>query len=401
MKFSFKTGSRKVALLSILAALMDLSGCALAPGVTMSAGNPAQSSMGIPLPQWLRAYEPVPDGQGRYASLPTQPTPVFLPITRDLIRVQHAQAASEVSQDLKSLFGTAKPYTIGPGDILNIAVWDHPELTLAPSAGNSVTDAASLSSVGNGYNVSAEGFVQFPYVGNLKLSGLTETQAREELTAKLGKYLKNPQLTLRIQAYRSGRVFVEGDVRTPGVQAINDIPLSLTEAIGRAGGFLPTADQSTVNVIRAGKATLVNLPELTKIGVSASRILLAGGDIVQVLNRDEAKIYVLGEVVKPATIPLRNGMLTLSDALGEAGGVNQLSGDPRQVYVLRNGGSGNAEIYHLDARSPAAYALAQGFDLKAHDVVFVDPTSLVRYNRVLNLLLPSVQGVVTGTQLGK
>ena len=316
---------------------------------------------------------------------------VVSPITPDLIRMHHAKLATDVGQDVKRLFGVAKPYVIGPGDVLNIIIWDHPELNLIAAASSSATDTASLSSVGNGYNVSPDGFIQFPLAGRLKLGGLTESQARQELATRLGRFIKNPDVTVRIQAYRSGRVYVEGEVRLPGLQAVNDIPMTLPEAIGRAGGFSAAADRTTVSVTRNGSTTLINLPLLAQLEVNPGKILLAGGDIVRVFSREDSKVYVLGEVLRPSALPLLNGRMTLSQALGESGGVSQISGDPRQIFVLRNGGSGNAEIYHLDANTPAAYALAEGFELKARDVVFVDPTSLVRWNRVISLLLPSAQ----------
>lgn len=380
--------------LGITLACCVLTACAFAPGITMSAaGGEEPSGGGVPLPQWLRAYEPVPDGRGGHAGNDKPAAGVLFPITPDLIRMQRTQPATDVGQEVKRLFGVAKPYTIGPGDVLNIVVWDHPELNLAAAASSSATDAASLSSVGNGYNVSPDGSIQFPFVGGIKLGGLTESQARAELVGKLGKYIKNPEITVRIQAYRSGRVYVEGEVRLPGLQAINDIPMTLPEALGRAGGFSDKADRSTVAITRGGSTTLINLPQLARSGVNPGSILLAGGDMVQVLSREESKVFVLGEVLRPSALPLRNGRMTLNEALGESGGVSQVSGDPRQIFVLRNGGAGHAEIYHLDARTPAAYALAEGFDLKARDVVFVDPSPLVRWNRVISLLVPSAQFV--------
>ncbi len=378
--------------LGITLACCGLTACAFAPGITMSTSGGAEpSGSGVPLPQWLRAYEPAPDGQGGKSANVNQPEGVLFPITPDLIRLQRAQLASDVGLEVKRLFGVARPYTIGPGDVLNIVVWDHPELSLVAAASSSATDAASLSSVGNGYNVSPEGTIQFPFLGGIKLGGLSETQARELMISRLGKFLKNPEITVRVQAYRSGRVYVEGEVRQPGLQAVNDIPMTLPEAISRAGGFSATADRASVAVTRGGKTTVINLAQLTQLGVNPGSILLAGGDTVQVLSRDESKVFVLGEVLRPSALPLRSGRMTLNEALGESGGVSQISGDPRQIFVLRNGAAGSAEIYHLDARNPAAYALAEGFDLKARDVVFVDPSSLVRWNRVLSLLLPSAQ----------
>lgn len=315
-------------------------------------------------------------------------------ITAELIRLQRLQRiqqADEVGRNIKSLFGVAKPYTIGFGDVLNIVVWDHPELILSPAASALTTDMSGLSNVGNGYNVSDDGFIQFPYAGTVKLVGLTEAQARTELISRLDGFVKDPQITLRIQAYRSGRIYVEGEVKQPGVQSVNDIPLTLKEAIGRAGGLSTTADQSAVLLIREGHTISINLPQLTKSNINLSSILLRNGDTVQIPNREDSQVFVLGEVVNPKPLSLHNGQLTLGQALGQAGGISQVSGDPREIYVLRNHINGGSEIYHLNADSPMTYALAGGFQLKPNDVVFVNPTALVRFNRVISLLLPSAQ----------
>ena len=325
-------------------------------------------------------------GNGMPAGEKTNPS-VLLPITSDLIRLQRSQLASDTGQEVKRLFGTAKPYTIGPNDVLNVVVWDHPQLNLPPATSGLATDAASISSVGNGYNVNAEGAIQFPYVGRIKLSGLTEDQARDALAEKLGKFIKKPDITLRVQAYRSARVYVEGDVRSPGGFSINDVALTLPEAIARAGGFLATADRSSVSITRGGTTTLVDLPQLARLGLNPGQILLASGDIVLVVNRDESKVFVLGEVLRPSAVQMRNGRMTLNEALGESGGISQVSGDARQVFVLRNGG-GVAEVYHLDISNSSSYILTSSFDLKPRDVVFVDPSPLVRLNRVINLLIP-------------
>jgi polysaccharide export outer membrane protein len=100
-------------------------------------------------------------------------------------------------------------------------------------------------------------------------------------------------------------------------------------------------------------------------------------------------------VLRPSTQTQRNGRLTLNEALGDSGGVSPVSGDPRQIFVIRAANQAQPEIYHLDAHSPTAYALAEGFELQARDVVYVDPAPLVRWNRVISLILPSAIAVNT------
>nr|WP_319566135.1 polysaccharide biosynthesis/export family protein [uncultured Rhodoferax sp.] len=360
-----------------------LNGCAFAPGMYVGKtnnGTVGQSS------SWFSSKPDQTD------DIP--PAGRVITITPSLIREQRTSKPTDVSTDVKKLFDLAKPYQIGPNDVLNIVVWDHPELSVPP-AGGLGTDAGSLSGIGNGFNVSPQGLIQFPYAGTIKLSGLTEYEARDLLTARLAKYIKDPQVTVRIQSYRSGRVYIDGEVRTPGLQALNDVPMTLPEAISRSGGITALGDRSAIAITRDGQTVVVNMPQLLQRNISPNNILLRNGDLVQVMGREEAKVFVMGEVLRPSTQTLRNGRLTLNEALGEAGGVSQTSGDPRQIFVVRAANTDLPEIYHLDAQSPTAFALAEGFELKARDVVYVDPVPLVRWNRVISLILPSATAVTT------
>jgi polysaccharide export outer membrane protein len=375
--FSFRT-------LSPLLVSVLLSACAYAPGMYVGKSGTNQDNASNP---WsitqARTDAGAPD---------TPPPGSLITISPELIRQQRASRTSDINANVKKLFGTPKPYLIGPTDVLNIVVWDHPELSIAP-AGGLATDAGSLSGVGNGFNVSPQGLIQFPFVGAIKLGGLTEYEARDILVQRLSKYIKDPQVTVRIQSYHTGRVYMDGEVRTPGLQAVNDIPMTLPEALARAGGFTPGADRSAIAITRNDSTVMVNLPLLTELGINPSRIMLDSGDMVRVLAREESKVYVLGEVLRPNSQTLRNGRLTLNEALGESGGVNQNTGDPRQIFVIRAVNATQPEIYHLDASSPAAYALAERFEMQAGDVVYVDPVPVVRWNRVISLILPSAQAV--------
>ena len=325
-------------------------------------------------------------------------------ITKDLISEQRTNLSKEVKKDVQGLFGVGKAYRIGTGDIVNIVVWGHPELALAPATSNRSTGSSSQADVGNGYNVNPDGIIQFPLLGPVKLAGLTENQARELLTRRLAKYVKDPQLTVRMQAYRHERVYVDGEVREPGLQTMDDIPMTLPEAINRAGGFTPTADRSSVILTRGGVSTEINLPQLTRLGVNPNKILLAGGDLLRVVDRNESKIFVLGEVSAPRALQMHDGRLSLTEALGEAGGANTLTSDPNQIYVIRkvpneqNADNDQAQIYHLDAGSPSAFMLANDFELKPRDVVYVDAAPVVRWNRVISNVLPSYDSLFINTR---
>ncbi|SHH94762.1 polysaccharide export outer membrane protein [Pollutimonas bauzanensis] len=332
------------------------------------------------------------------------PAGALTAISSELIVRQRAERATEVKREVKRLFGTGRAYRIGAGDIVNIVVWGHPEMALTPATSNRSTGSSSQADVGNGYNVNPDGVIQFPFLGPVKIAGLTENQARELLTNRIAKYIRDPQLTVRVQAYRHDRVYIDGEVRVPGLQTMDDVPMTLPEAINRAGGFTPQADRSSVILTRKNISTEINLPQLTRLGVNPNRILLAGGDLLRVVNRDESKIFVLGEVTVPRALQMRDGRLSLTEALGEAGGASQLTSNPRQIYVIRkvphdkDEGEEKAEIYHLDAGTPTAFMLANDFELKARDVVFIDAAPVVRWNRVISNVLPSYNTLFVNTR---
>jgi polysaccharide export outer membrane protein len=219
------------------------------------------------------------------------------------------------------------------------------------------------------------------------VEGLTEEEARAILTKKLAKYLAGPNVTLRVQSFRSKRVYVDGEVKAPGLQAINDIPMTLVEALNRAGGLLPTADQSRLVLERGKQRYRVNLRDLVQKGINPGLVMLKPGDVVRVLSRDESKVFVSGEVISPKALTMHDGRLTLNEALGETGGISPLSGDARQVYVVRKT-SDRTRVFRLDAREASSLAMAEAFELQPKDIVYVAATPLANWNRNLSLLIP-------------
>jgi len=324
---------------------------------------------------------------------PAQPTPGIRPITAAVVEAELAALNQPADRQVQPLFGRAQPYLIGNGDLLSILVWDHPELNIAAAGAQALSTSGAQSPAA--FVVDQQGMIQFPYAGAIKVAGLTELQARNLLSDKLIESIKRPDITLRVLAYRSKKIYVDGEVKTPGNQAIDDVPMTLLEGITRAGGFLPTSDQSRIVVSRGGVNYPVNLPLLVRQGADLSRLMLAPNDVVRVPSRDENKVLVLGEVNTPKALQMNNGQLTLAQALGEAGGLNQLSAAARQVYVIRNANQRDPVVFNLDAASPVALALAEGFPLRARDVVFVDASGLARYNRIISLILPTAATAAT------
>ncbi len=327
------------------------------------------------------------------------PQGVITPITPALVQAQAQSRPAGIPPEVQALFAEPKPYTIGPSDVIAIVVYDHPELL--PLSGAVISQQVDPTGItaAPGFIVSADGEVTFPHVGRIKLEGLTEIEAAELLTRRLARVIKDPQVTVRIQSFRSRRAYVEGEVRTPGTQIFTDVPMTLPEAINRAGGITPNGDRSFVTLTRGGQTTLINLMQLQEAGVNTNRILLLNGDLITVRNREENKVYVMGEISKPSAIVMHNGRLSLNQALGEAGGPSLTTANTGQIYVIRNSAPGSPAVFHLNASAPSALALADTFALRARDVVYIDPVPLVNWNRIISLVLPSAQVLSTGRSI--
>ena len=361
----------------LLAALCaSLGACSIMPGDRAYALRDEQSSVRLPVKS-ADASEPMPANVA------------IKPITAELIIEQLKAAAppspkatnSNLANAAKAAPAPVAPdYKIGPGDILSIIVWDHPELT-TPAGQYRAADQA-------GTVVAEDGTIYYPYVGSLQVSGKTTRQVRDLLAARLSKFIEKVQLDVRMAAFRSKRVYVVGEVAKPGPQDVTDIPMTVLEAVNRAGGFSPEADHSRVLLTRKGTTYRVDIQAMYEAGATEQNALLESGDILNVQDRSFNKVFVLGEVAKPGSLVMTKKRSTLAEALADSGYIAQDRANPKWIYVMR-GDSDVPELFHLDGSSPDAMLLADRFPLKPRDIVYVDAADVVRWNRVISNILPT------------
>ncbi|WP_246025014.1 polysaccharide biosynthesis/export family protein [Paraburkholderia dinghuensis] len=375
---------------------------AMAAAALLAACSSVAPGMRMDTPPTLPTGETAPGAAGgeNAAAQGQQEIPVT-EITLKLIRdLNTTPGPDQIYTELQS--GTKPgPYTLGPGDVVDITVWDHPELIQSQGQANAPA-VSHPSDPAPGFVVDQDGFLQFPYIGREHVAGITIEDVQRIVYRKLAEYYTNPQVTVRIVSYRAKQVFVDGEVTTPGALAITDVPMTLYQAITRAGGFTKNADQSQVVLVREGKSYRLNLPDMLARGENPSSIRLRNGDMLRIVAREEHGVYVMGEVSKPVTaVPLRNGKLNLSDAISQAGSISRDTASPRQLYVIRGSTTAKPEVFHLDAGSPVSMILANQFPLQPEDVVYVDSNGLVRLSRVLNLLLPGINAALTAAVLSK
>nr|WP_186145883.1 polysaccharide biosynthesis/export family protein [Burkholderia gladioli] len=302
-------------------------------------------------------------------------------------------------------------YRIEPQDILGVTVWDHPELTTPQgqsfSAGGNTTQtiAGALQQPYTnalpgqadpyGQTVGADGTIYFPFVGRIRVAGRTAQDVRDELAAKLARYVKNPQIDLRVLSYRSQKVQVTGEVKTPGPLAITDVPLRLVDAITRSGGTTAEADLQRVRLTRDGKFYVLDANAMLDRGEAKENVMLQPGDVINVPDRSDSRVFIMGEVKQPVTVPMLKGKLTIADAITAGGGILDTDANPRQVYVLRDlqDKPDMPDIYRLDMTQPDALMLSSRFQLKPLDVVYVGTAGSVQFNRLLQQIFPTIQSI--------
>ena len=283
-------------------------------------------------------------------------------------------------------------YRIGPLDMVQVVVWEHPELT---------------SPMGQyqpaGQKVTTDGKLFYPYAGELQVAGLTAQELRAEITKRLSdKILNDPQVDVRVTGYHSRKAFVTGAVNKPGYVSFDENPKTLPDVIAAVGGFDEKADPAFVQIRRGDKIYNVDYVRAFKDNIAIERILVKPGDQVFVpLKSDterDRKVYVLGEVNRNSVVRM-DSYLTLAEALAACGGVNAVNASSEDIYVIRNTSEKKVDIYQLNAKNAMALAMADRFELNPRDIVYVDASGIATWNRLLGLIMPTMNFVTSTADL--
>ncbi|EEW24761.1 polysaccharide biosynthesis/export family protein [Rhodobacter ferrooxidans] len=280
--------------------------------------------------------------------------------------------------------GNGWNYRVGVGDILDIVVWEHPELTMPAGEGRNPTES--------GLRVQSDGTFFYPYVGQIAAKGLTPETIRANLKLKLAEFIPDPQIEVRVVGFNSQSVSVTGEVATPNRQPLNAQQLTLLQAVDAAGGLTEAANPRGVTIRRGDRVFNVDLQAFLERGVGSNNPTLVNGDVVNVPRAALAEAFMLGQVVTPSTIDLTQEEVNLTQALTRVGGLQEGKADARGVFVFR-ATDGGIVVYQLDASSPVAFLLGTKFSLLPQDVVYVTTAPIQKWNQVIDSVLPSVTAV--------
>lgn len=272
----------------------------------------------------------------------------------------------------------AKDYRLGPQDILNVFVAQHPEMS---------SQRVEMGQI-SGTKIQADGNVYLPVLGAIPAAGRTIVEFRQLLMQTAAKFISDPQVAVEVLEFRSQKFFVLGQVANPGAFPVDGV-VTLLEGLGLAGGPTPEANLEGSHVLRKGRLLPINLASIMLRGDVRRNVRLEAGDVVFLPNSADQKVYVLGEVTKPSAVPIMQNKMTLAEALAVAGGPTPARAK-REIAILR-GGYDRPLVYAINLETALLYD--EQISLKPGDRVIVAPTGLSTASRYMEQLTPFLRGL--------
>jgi polysaccharide export outer membrane protein len=315
--------------------------------------------------------------------------------------VAYRQPESPDHPSTASNLSAAVHIVIAPGDSLKARIFERYGGNIFPTISGMAADLGVQ-------RVAEDGTIKIPVVGIVQVAGLDLAQAEQRIIQQLGNKVQEPEVIVDFESPRTQTVMVSGEVKKPGRWSVLDDIRTVVDAINMAGGpsggsaLLVPANQLEVVVRRQGQVILR----------AQMSDLLAGADIPvqkgdEIVVRSNPRVYtVLGAVMKSGNVEMTKANLSLLEALGNVGGLQDQRANKTGVYVFRmgdllNNPTARARVFRLDLYQPVSIFIAQQFGIQARDVVYVTNAPLYEYDKILSSIYKtfSIIGVANGTIL--
>ncbi len=326
----------------------------------------------------------------------------------------------EKAASFARLFGDSgvSATVIAPGDTIDIAIWEAPPAVLFGAApadqqlGGGI-DVATNSPIPR-QQVDEDGMIGIPFVGRIKVLGLRPEQVEAIITSRLRRRANDPQAVVRLVQNETRTATILGEVgasRQIGLSARGE---RLLDAIAVAGGTKQPIEQSTVQLARGTQRAVMPLEQV--INDPQQNVRLSPGDVVTVQHQPFSFV-ALGAVARNAEVPFEGGGITLAEALGRAGGLNDRRADVKGVFVFRledraalpalagatvqTTAEGRVPVvYTLRMTDAASLFLMQDFRMRDGDVLYISTAPGVELERFLQTISSTAFSIVaTGNAL--
>lgn len=299
---------------------------------------------------------------------------------------------------------------VGPGDVLEVTVWEAPPAVLFGTSanfgsGSSSAVLAATSGVGQRtpmpeMMVDTDGMIHFPFAGAIRAEGRTPHDIEREIENRLARKAHDPQVAVRLVTNATANVTVVGEV-TNNLR----IPLTprgerLLDILASAGGVKQPVGKTTIRITRGDR--VVSLPLETVIHDPAQNVRLQADDVITALYQPFS-FTSLGQAGKSAEVEFEATGITLAQAMGRVGGVKDDRADIRGVFIFRLEDPTALDpavaatarrtpdgripvVYRINLRDPASFFVAQSFPIRDKDVLYVSTAPLTDFQRFMSIV---------------
>ena len=386
---SGRSKTRAGLILVLLACSTALSGCALVSG----AGPSARAVAGAEGAQLASADIKIID--------------VSDEVARRVIASSQAQLFSESLGE-----GVPIGSVIGKGDVLDIGIWEAPPAALFGAAGGDPRLASSVSTARGTalpeQMVDTDGNITVPFIGAIRAAGRTPQQVSRDIVARLTGMAHEPQAIVRVVRNATTNVTIVGDVANSTRVALTSRGERVLDVLASAGGVKQPVGKTLIRITRGEK--VASLPMEAIIKDPHQNIRLQPDDVVTALFQPYSFI-ALGATGANAEIPFEATGITLAQALGRAGGLQDQRANVRGAFLFRlenpdaldaalvEGARRTPDgkipvIYRIDMKNPAIFFLAQSFPVRNSDVIYVSNAPVADLQKFLNVVTSLVYPIV-------
>jgi len=320
--------------------------------------------------------------------------------------VQALQHPVVTPPGLAQLARTIDADVIGPGDTLNITVYEVGFSLFGGAGGarvaNGAFDTSARAEKFPGVEVSAKGTIDLPYIGMLDVAGHTTADIERLIERAMMPNSQHAQALVALADNVASTVYVSGDVRKPGRFPLTPSRERLLDAIASAGGTPAGTDDFIIRFVRDGRT--VEQRAGTIAPGSPDDIVLAAGDRIELIRRPRT-FLVFGATNKVSQVPFDTGDVTLAEAIARVGGPNDGAADPSAIFLFRDVPQTDADarprIYRLNMLEPASYILAQRVRLRDKDVLYIANARANQPQKLFGILNLLFSPFITARQLAR
>ena len=266
---------------------------------------------------------------------------------------------------------------VGPGDILNVSIFETGIALFGRSAtigtdGSPGFDPSARAEKFPPLRVGDQGTISIPFIGQLSVAGRTTREIETLVRSALRGKSQNPQVLVSIAEGLTNSVIIGGDIAKPGRLVLPTNREKLSEVIALAGGNKGEIRDLVVRVSRNDEVQEWRLSDV--LDDPALDVRIYPSDRITLI-RQPRSFTVLGAPGQTNQFPFPSAKTSLIEAIAMAGGANPNSGNARAIFVFRidrdEAGKEIPIVYHFNMMQASSYILAQKFEMKDKDVVYV------------------------------